>query len=422
MSIHFEREVVGVSRVVAYIEKMIKGSSNLHRISVRGEISDYAVNNGRAYFDLKEGPDVLKCVAWSDVLPKLPNVQNGDEVIVSGEFTTYRPRSIYQLSVKTLELTGIGRLYAQVEALRKRLLAEGLFDAARKRPMPSFPRRIALVSARGLGAEDFLTKMAQRAPHIAIVFVETRVQGVGASIDIGEALDRASKLDVDVIVLARGGGSYEDLFAFNEEPVVRAIARAKHPVLTAIAHTANLHLADATADHVVETPSNAAQYFADIRDSYARRLEALNDRLDRALREKQRMRAQRYDYAGVALFRVARQFIERKRQRLLMVERRLSAQTPVARLTARERRVAELQGRLRALARGYTVALLGRTQVLNTLLDLHDPQRPLERGFAMIFHEGKLVRDARLVPIGSRIDARLQRGTLAARVESQSDE
>jgi exodeoxyribonuclease VII large subunit len=422
MSVDFEREVVGVSRVVAYIEKMIKGSKNLHRIFVRGEVSDYAANNGRVYFDLKEGPDVLKCVAWSDVLPKLPNFQNGDAVIVSGEFTTYRPRSIYQLSVKTLEPTGIGRLYAQVEALRKRLLAEGLFDAERKRPMPSFPRRIALVSARGLGAEDFLTKMAQRAPHIPIVFVETRVQGAGASIDIADALDRASKLDVDVIVLARGGGSYEDLFAFNEEPVVRAIVRAKHPVLTAIAHTANLHLADSAADYVVETPSNAAQYFADIRDSYTRRLEALNDRLDRALREKQRMRAQRYDYASVALLRIAREFIERKRQRLLMVERRLSAQTPVARLRVRERRVAETHGRLRALARGYTVPLLGRTQVLNTLLDLHDPQRPLERGFAMIFHEGKLVRDAHSVPIGGLIEARLQRGTIASRVESRSDE
>jgi exodeoxyribonuclease VII large subunit len=416
------RRVEGVSRVVAYIARLVGESKALRGVAVRGEVSGLSNKNGRLYFDLKEANDILNCVVWSNAVPKLPPFSNGDEVIVSGDFGTYAARSAYQLSVTALEPTGIGRLYAKVEALRKRLLAEGLFELSRKRPMPSFPRRVALISARGLGAEDFLTRMAQRAPHIAIAFVETRVQGVGASIDIGDALDRASRLDVDVIVLARGGGSYEDLVAFNEEPVVRAIARAKHPVLTAIAHTANLHLADAAADYVVETPSNAAQYFADIREAYKRRLDALDDRLDRALREKQRTRLQRYDYASVALARIAREFIERKRQRLLMIERRLSAQTPAARLTARERRVAELQGRLRTLARGYTVPLLGRTQVLSTLLDLHDPQRPLERGFAMVFHDGKLVRDASSVPIDGLIEARLQRGTLTGRVEGRSDE
>jgi exodeoxyribonuclease VII large subunit len=422
MSVETPRRVEGVSRVVAYIARLIGESKALRGVAVRGEVSGLSNKNGRLYFDLKEGNDVLNCVVWSNAVAKLPAFNNGDEVIVSGDFGAYAARSAYQLSVTALELTGIGKLYARVEALRKRLLAEGLFEAARKRPMPSFPQRVALVSARGHGAEDFLTTMAKRAPHIAIDFIETRVQGVGAAIDIADAIDRASSLPVDVIVLARGGGSYEDLFAFNEEPVVRAIVRAKHPVLTAIAHTANLHLADAAADRVAETPSNGAQYFGEIRDAYARRLEALDERLNRALKEKQRARAQRYDYASVALIRIAREFVEHKRQRLLMIERRLTAQTPVARLTARERRVAELQGRLRALARGYTVPLLGRTQVLNTLLDLHDPQRPLERGFAMIFHDGSLVRDARSVPIGSLIEARLQRGTLTGRVEGRSDE
>jgi exodeoxyribonuclease VII large subunit len=157
--------------------------------------------------------------------------------------------------------------------------------------MPAFPRRIALISARGKGAEDFLTTMERRAPHIRIDFIETLVQGKDAPVEIAKALDRASALPVDAIVLARGGGSYEELFAFNEEPVVRAIVRAKHAVLTAIAHTANLHLADAVADKVVETPSNGAQYFGEIRDAYERRLELLLSRLDRALREKQRLRA-----------------------------------------------------------------------------------------------------------------------------------
>jgi exodeoxyribonuclease VII large subunit len=139
------RRVEGVSRVVAYIGRMIGESKALRGVAVRGEVSGLADRNGRRYFDLKEGADVLNCVVWSNAAPKLPPFNNGDEVIVSGDFGTYAARSAYQLSVTALELTGVGRLYAQVEALRKRLLAEGLFDAARKRPMPSFPRRVALV-------------------------------------------------------------------------------------------------------------------------------------------------------------------------------------------------------------------------------------------------------------------------------------
>ncbi|HUA10272.1 MAG TPA: exodeoxyribonuclease VII large subunit [Candidatus Acidoferrales bacterium] len=417
-----ERQVVGVSRVAAYIGRMIAESKNLRGVAVQGEVSSLSNKNGRLYFDLKEGGDVLNCVVWSNAVAKLPPFNNGDEVIVSGDFGTYAARSSYQLSVTALEQTGIGRLYAQVEALRKRLLAEGLFDASRKRAMPSFPLRVALVSARGLGAEDFETTMAKRAPHIAIRFIETRVQGVGASIDIGEAIDKASELDVDVIVVARGGGSFEDLFAFNEEPVVRAIVRAKHPVLTAIAHTANIHLADLAADKVAETPSNGAQYFGEIREAYARRLARLLERLDRAPREKQRARQQRYDYATAALQRIAREYTGRKRQRVLVLERRLAAQTPAAKLGARERRVADLHGRLRALARNYTVPLRARAQVLGALLESHDPQRPLKHGFAMVFHEGVLVRDARSVPVGARIETRLERGTLASRVEGHIDE
>jgi exodeoxyribonuclease VII large subunit len=416
------RRVEGVSRVVAYIKRLISENKQLASIDVSGEISDRQDRNGRIYFNLKENTDLLKCVVWSDVVQKLPPFVNGDAVIVSGNFSTYAAQSVYQLDVKALEPTGIGRLYARFEALRKKLEAEGLFEPERKRPMPQFPRRVALISARGKGAEDFETTLARRAPHIHVDFIETQVQGLDAPVEIAKAIDVASRLDVDVIVIARGGGSYEDLFAFNEEPVVRAIVRAKHPVLTAIAHTADLHLADAAADRVATTPSNGAQYFGEIRDAYAARLDTLVVRLDRALHERQRSRAQRYDIVTTALARIARDFVGRKRQPLLIAERRLAAQTPIARLGARERRVADLHGRLRALARGYTLPRLSRTQVLAALLESHDPQRPLQHGFAMIFHDGTLVRDARSVPLESLIEARLQRGTLTSRVEGRSDE
>lgn len=416
------RRVEGVSRVVTYIARVIAENRQLKGIAVRGEVSGLSSRNGRLYFDLKEGSDVLNCVVWSNAAAKLPPFNSGDEVIVTGDFGTYTARSSYQLSVAGLELTGIGKLYARVEALRKRLAAEGLFDAARKRPMPRFPQRVAVVSARGKGAEDFLTTMARRAPHVALVFIETRVQGDGAQIDIAEALDKASQLAVDAIVLARGGGSYEDLFAFNEEPVVRAIVRAKHPVLTAIGHTGDRHLADEAADFVVETPSNAAQYFGELRDGYMRRLEALLARLDRALLDKQRQRMQRLDSAAASLKRIAGDFAGKRRTRLLMAERRLNLQTPVARLAARDRQLADVRGRLQAASRTFLQRRASRMQIIAERLDGYDPQRPLQRGYAMIFHDGVLVRDAKSVPVGAQIEARVQRGTLLGRVEGQRDE
>lgn len=417
-----ERGVYGVSRVVAYIKRIISENKQLARIDVRGEVSNRSEKNGRIYFDLKEGGDLLKCVAWSNAAAKLPRFNNGDAVVVSGEFTTYPAQSIYQLDVKTLELTGIGQLYARFEMLRKKLEAEGLFDASRKRPMPAFPRRVALISARGKGAEDFLTTMARRAPHVRIEFIETLVQGIDAPVEIAKALDRASAMEVDAIVLARGGGTYEDLFAFNEEPVVRAIVRAKHPVLTAIAHTANIHLADAAADKVAETPSNGAHYFGEIRDTYERRLELLSTRLARALREQQRLRLQRFDHALAGLERIGADFVNRKRARLLVIERRLNAQTPLARLAARARAVDSLRDRLRLLARNYTAPKLSRVQQWALKLDLYDPGQPLARGYAMVFHDGALVRDATSVPAGSMLEARVQHGTLLARVEGHRDD
>ena len=417
-----ERGVYGVSRVVAYIKRLISENRQLASIDVGGEVSDRQDRNGRIYFNLKEGTDLLKCVVWSDVAAKLPPFENGDAVVVSGAFTTYPAQSVYQLDVKALEPTGIGKLYARFETLRKKLEAEGLFENARKRPMPRFPQRVALISARGKGAEDFQTTMLKRAPHVRIEFIETLVQGIDAPVDIAKKLDIASNMDVDVIVLARGGGSYEDLFAFNEEPVVRAIVRAKHPVLTAIAHTANLHLADAVADKVCETPSNGAQYFGEIRDAYQRRLEAVVVRLDRALRDQQRARAQRFDFVVSRLQRTAKGFTDPTRGRLLMLEKRLAAQTPAARLAVRQRRLGETKLRFETASRNAMNLRLNSLERLRLRLDALDPQAPLERGYAMLFHEGRLVREAAAVRDGERLEARVQRGTLTVRVEGHHDE
>ncbi|MBV9270875.1 MAG: exodeoxyribonuclease VII large subunit, partial [Candidatus Eremiobacteraeota bacterium] len=357
----------------------------------------------------------------------------------AGEFGTYAQRSVYQLYVAELEHTGIGKLYAQFEALKEKFRREGLFESARKRPMPSFPLRIALVSAAGKGAEDFLTTIAKRAPQITVEFVETRVQGDGAEIEIADAIDRAGRMKVEVIVVARGGGSYEDLFPFNLEPVVRAIVRAKIPVLSAIGHTGDQHVSDLVADQSCETPSNAAQFFGEIRDKYLGLIERAKRQLEHALRGVLGTRMQRFDYAQGSLVRVARNFTAQQQQRLVVFERRLDQQTPKRRLDERARSLDRARSRLDALrphlfgraqqrVREATTLLSRvsepmrlkeqRLRLLSTKLEALDPRRPLQRGYAIVTHGGKPLHDAAAVAPGAVVEAQLQRGTLLARVES----
>lgn len=432
--------VEGVSRVVAYLGKLISQNKTLAGIRVRGEISGLnRHHSGRMYFDLKERTDVLKCVAWANAAIRLPMLKDGDEAIVSGEFGTFAQRSQYQLFVSAAELTGLGNLYTQFEALKEAFRREGLFETGRKRAMPVFPTRVALVSANGKGAEDFLATANARAPQVAVTFVETRMQGDGAQIDVAEAIDRASNMDVDVIVLTRGGGSYEDLFAFNLEPVVRAILRSKHPVLSAIGHTGDVHLSDLVADIVCETPSNAAQYFGQIRDTFVRKVHTLEAQLLPLVRAELAERSQALDYAGGAVARAARSIVQERRQRTLALESRLNRQTPVMRVAARSQRLATANSGFASLAkhllgprrerlaaaterlirvRGKALGdLRARLAVSSGTLSAADPRAPLGRGYAIVTANGRTLRTAADVNAGDLIAAQLQHGTLAARVE-----
>ena len=432
--------VESVSRVVAYIGRIVAQNKTLAGLLVRGEVSGRARSTaGNVYFDLKEDTDILKCVVWSSNAGALPPFKDGDEVIAGGDFGTYAQRSTYQLYVTSLEHTGLGKLYLQFEALKERFRAEGLFDAKRKRPMPAFPLRVALVSARAKGAEDFLTTLARRAPQIVVEFVETRLQGENAEYEIAAAIGAASRMDVDVIVVARGGGSYEDLFPFNLEPVVRAIVESTRPVLSAIGHTGDVHLCDLVADRACETPSNAAHYFGEIRDSFVQLLNRLAVRLYRAVRALATGRAQSYDAASGSLRRVAQRYADARGQRLLLLERRLDTQTPLMRVAQRAGRVNRAVSRLRAAAqyalapavrrfatarrdleqeRGRALAdARQRLGLADVRLASSDPSAPLERGYAIVAVAGRALRSAAGVVPGETIEARLRHGTLAARVE-----
>jgi exodeoxyribonuclease VII large subunit len=398
--------------------------SVLRRIAIVGEVSEWKPQpNGNLYFTLKDAGAVLRCFAFSDDAKKFPEVGDGTAVVATGSIGIREQRSEYQLRVLELAPFGIGALAAKVEALRKRLQTEGLFDEKRKRAFPRFPQRVALVSARGKGAADFETTLSEKAPNVAVTFIETRVQGDGAEIDIADAIDRASREKVDAVVVLRGGGTYEDRYPFNTEPVVRAIVRSKHPVVTAIGHTGDRHLADEAADAVFKTPTAAAEYIAGSWSEVTNRIRRQRERLERTVEGIAVRAAQRRDAAEHAIASATQRRIMQLNQRLLSLRARVERQNPRHHLATRAARLEKLQSAVNVWLRERYFSTRGNALALAaSRLFSADPRKPLERGYAIVSLGGRALTDAREAPVGSAIEARLYRGSLSARVERMSDD
>jgi exodeoxyribonuclease VII large subunit len=434
-----------VSQFADRLRVWVERRPELRTIAIVGEIFEWkAQPNGNLYFSLKDDRAVLRCFAFRNEAKGFPDVRDGVEVVATGSVGIWERRSEYQLRVFELAPLGAGAIAAKVEALRKRLQAEGLFDEARKRAFPRFPRRVALVSARGKGAADFETTLRERAPNVSTVFVETRVQGEGAELDIADALDRASREHVDAVVLLRGGGSYEDRYPFNTEVIVRAIVRSRHPVVTAIGHTGDHHLADDVADVVFKTPTAAAEYIAGSWSEVTNQLWHQSQRLARAIDAVLARASQRRDASLGELERSGLRIIGSKRAWLTDRVARLERLSPQRRLTDYRTRLAQGNGRLdTAAARLISNKLRAwgaRREVFDRTLtafqtnaasdlarrqaglDRCDPLAPLARGYAIVTKNGTAVRDVAALRVGDPIEARLERGMLAARVESIRDD
>jgi len=407
-----------VSQFSDRLAQWIRKRPELQRIAIVGEITGWSPQNtGNIFFSLKDSRALLKCFAGSKEAKKFPAVRNGVAIIATGTIGIWEPSSEYQLRVLEIAPVGVGAIAAKVEALRKRLQAEGLFDRARKREFAKFPRRVALVSARGKGADDFETTLREKSPNVTVRFIETRVQGEGAEIDIADAIDRASREDVDAIVLLRGGGSYEDRYPFNTEPVVRAIVRSRHPIVTAIGHTGDTHLADEVADAVFKTPTAAAEYIAGAWAEVTARIARQRERLTRAIDVVAVRCAQRRDTADQMLRLAIDRRTSQLRQRMLQLENRLERQNPRHRLGMRVTRltaaIVKLDGaRDRVVTKKTNALALARSRLASV-----NPEGPLERGYAIVTHAGRALRDAREVRVGDEIEALLFHGRLAAGVE-----
>jgi exodeoxyribonuclease VII large subunit len=455
--------VVGVARLASYVRRKLESDPKLAMLGVEGEITNLRVQaSGSWNFDVKDRDSVLACFAFPSDAATFPEAKNGDAVIVYGKVSTFEKSSKYQLVVRHAELAGVGALYARFEALRAKLDAEGLFRAERKRPIPAYPFRVALVgSPTGDGTRDFRTQAHARAPQVEVRLFPTPVQGDVAP-QIVAALAQAFASAPDLVVLARGGGSFEDLFVFNDERIVRAIAGAPVPVVTAIGHESNTSLADYAASRQAPTPSTAAQTLLPPRDELLRTLARDAERLARALdgrlhrwraqldRIERRSpladptlllagRRQRLDTFAAALGGGAQRGLTRLRHRLIAAERGLNRRSPATRVASWRERFTTLRGRLdlRFLAakrsrRDDLAARLDaaaaravererhRFAILTAQLGTVDPRAPLRRGFAIVRRpDGEPLLDPAEAPPGTRLQIEVARGELRARVESE---
>jgi exodeoxyribonuclease VII large subunit len=437
-------EVRGVKWLSGYLRSKLQDDPTLRTVAIRGAVSNYNTSaRGNLMFALSEDTELLQCFAWEDDAVRFPaELKNGAQVVATGRISTYPQRSSYQLVVSSVRLEGVGDVQKIFEELKRRLAAERLFDPARKRPLPAFPFRVALVSSRRAdGAIDFVARIRDRRPHVSITWCETSVQGPNAPAEIAGALARASQLDVDMIVVARGGGSFEDLFAFSDERVVRAVVRASHPVLSAVGHTINQQLCDFAADLHAETPSAAAERVGSETQALRQRIHQSGDRMQIAVFNRLEARRGRLERAltrsrlndsrlfllpvgqrlAAAVERLERRVgatLQMRRDRLQAASVRLQRGDPTLALARRGERLRLAGARLDLASSEIGTRFRRRFDEARLRLAGNDPEAILQKGYAIVTYDGAAVRDAATVPTGGFIRARVGRGTLGARVES----
>ena len=332
---------ISVSTLNESAKRMLE--DRVPRLWVRGEVANWkAAASGHRYFTLRDDEAQVSCAMFKGDAWQLPtDPADGTEVSVFGQPTIFAAKGRFQMIVRSLEASGEGLWRIAFEKLRRALAAEGLFEPARKRPLPPFPRRIAVVTSRaGAALHDVLTVLERRSPWLDVLVCDCRVQGEGAAAHIRDALARVARIpDLDAVILTRGGGSIEDLWCFNEETTVRAVAAFPLPLVCAVGHEVDVTLAELVADRRAPTPSVAAEIVAPDRRALEARLGSVAGGLARGLRrrvERGRARASTYERE---LPRVMRSRIERTRVQIEGLAGRLNALSPLA-----------------TMARGYSVA------------------------------------------------------------------
>ena len=393
------QQVLSITQINEYIRGKMDSDAMLNAVAVRGEISNYKMYpSGHHYFTLKDESSALKCVMFKGNALRLRfRPENGMTVIAMGKISVFPRDGAYQLYCTAMAVDGVGDLYAAFEQLKKKLAAQGLFDPAHKKPLPKYPGTIGIItSSAGAAIHDMLRILRKRYPLSEVKLLPVRVQGVEAPGEIAAAIQYANHYQLaDLLIVGRGGGSMEDLWAFNDERVAYAIYHSQIPVISAVGHEPDVTISDYVADLRAATPSNAAELAVPDR-------EALEQTLD--------------GMAGAMVVALNRQ-LKSARQHLDMLSRSPALQSPMGYLEQKGKSVELLKNRLvsgqNQIISRYNQHFIG----LTAKLDAMSPLKVLTRGYAMVQNEhDQVIRSVEQVELGERIEVSLQDGKLSATV------
>jgi exodeoxyribonuclease VII large subunit len=415
---------------VGELTRQIRGTleTKFRTVWVQGEISNYKLHpSGHQYFTLKDQRAQIACVIWRDTLPRKLSGQplvDGTNVQVYASVTVFEARGQYQLNVQILQPRGVGLLQVKFEALKRKLEAEGLFAAGRKRPLPKFPRRIGIVtSPSGAAIRDMLNVLRRRAPWLQILINPVRVQGTGAAQEIAVAireLGRPTKTfaPLDLIVVTRGGGSIEDLWEFNEEIVARAIFNSGVPVVSAVGHEIDFTICDFVADLRAPTPSAGAELIVPDIIDLQRRLDGCTRALSRQLLSRVRDAQQHLDHARETLQRCLAHKTDSYKRNLAHITRALQARNPARELMMRRNRFVDLHRRLIASPARLLENARHRFERIEGILRVLGPDATLRRGYSITMNErGKIVRTVATVRAKMKIRTRVSDGEFSSEIQ-----
>lgn len=398
------QNVLSITQLNEYIRGRMDSDPLLAQVAVRGEISNYKqYPSGHHYFTLKDEGSALRCVMFKGNAMRLRfRPENGMKIIAMGKVSVYPRDGAYQLYCAAMTMDGVGDLYAAFEQLKKKLAAQGLFDPAHKKPLPRYPGTIGIItSSAGAAVHDMLRILRKRYPLSKIRLLPVRVQGAEAPGEIAAAIGYANHYHLaDLLIVGRGGGSIEDLWAFNDEQVAYAIYHSEIPVISAVGHEPDVTISDYVADLRAATPSNAAELAVPDQDALRQSLDAMSNAMASSLNRQ----------------------VKAARQHLTVLSASPALQSPTGYLEQRNQSVELLKNRLVAAQNQNITRARQRYIAQISKLEAMSPLKVLTRGYSMVQSErGEVVRSVSQVALGERIQVRLSDGTLSATVMKKEE-
>lgn len=387
-----------ISRLNEYIKMRIDSDANLKKVFLKGEISNFKNHTrGHLYFTLKDDESRLSAVMFSSSAQNLKfTPEDGMNVLVEGRISCYPAQGTYQIYVEKMEMDGLGNLYLEYEKLKKKLSEEGLFDESHKKPIPKYPKKIGIVTAStGAAIKDILSTIKRRYPICETILFPALVQGSGAAPDVAKQIDKAQDFDLDVLIVGRGGGSIEDLWAFNEEIVARAIYNSNVPVISAVGHEIDFTIADYVADLRAPTPTGAAEMavpvLSDVKNNIDNYKIRLRENIIKTLKQSE-----------LRLEKIKDSFI---------------LSNPLAMYEVKEQK---LNNYVTVLNKYINELLINKKHLLKldlNSLKLLNPVNIMEKGYSLVKVDGKIIKESNNLSLGDKIDIKLYKGEVVAEVK-----